>query len=237
MVYVMSKLWVFGHSFSQPFSLNENERYWAEYLSEYLGIKKIINCANAGSDNLYIFHNILKQQSNISKNDYVIVGWAPPGRKSFVYDCNNNLHQDLPDHDIIVYRDDPEFFRSYNKPKFWSLNSVKNFKNAFKKIKNLKFFDDWYCRYYSEYEAILNLTAYTNFCKQKFNTNYTAFYFSKDAIPLDESSDCFCALDFIIDQKVFISANDVHPNAHGHKLMADQIYQRINYQNILHSSK
>jgi hypothetical protein len=91
----MSKLWVFGDSFTEGF--NESNYYsknplpdwrkkyieWKGYVpqvfNEILADKlkiETINCGIGGADNYTIFHTIIKNLEKISKDDIVIIGWS-----------------------------------------------------------------------------------------------------------------------------------------------------------------
>jgi hypothetical protein len=91
----MSKLWVFGDSFTEGF---DESTYYSkipmpDYVKKYIDYKGYIpkafniiladklniettNFAIGGADNYTIFHTIIKNIEKISKDDIVIIGWS-----------------------------------------------------------------------------------------------------------------------------------------------------------------
>lgn len=85
----MNKLWVFGDSYSEPFSkLNGMEwkpnyinwkgyipKSYGEFVSEYFNLF-YVNHAIGGADNYTIFEKIVSVIDNIDSNDIIIIGWS-----------------------------------------------------------------------------------------------------------------------------------------------------------------
>lgn len=94
----MNKLWIFGDSFSAPTNLNledkysnwlkaemnidnSNDYYWGTLLSKELNLE-LVNKSIPGCSNTHIITEIIMNINNISKDDYVIIGWTLPTRLS-----------------------------------------------------------------------------------------------------------------------------------------------------------
>lgn len=85
----MNKLWVFGDSYSEPFSkLNGMEwkpqyikwkgytpNYYGEFLAKEFDLFHI-NRAIGGADNYTIFESIIPFLDKIQSNDVIIIGWS-----------------------------------------------------------------------------------------------------------------------------------------------------------------
>ena len=88
----MNKLWVFGDSFSEPFSkimdttgFGYRSKYnkWKGYISKSYGdiISEKLNLlhfnkAGGGNDNYTIFDSIIHSLEKINKDDVIIIGWS-----------------------------------------------------------------------------------------------------------------------------------------------------------------
>jgi hypothetical protein len=89
----MNTLWIFGDSFSAPFS-NDHSTAWGNPYIDFKGYEphvfgdiiakdlnlKLENHARGGADNYYIFESICKCSDIISPTDLIIVGWTSPIR-------------------------------------------------------------------------------------------------------------------------------------------------------------
>ncbi len=85
----MSKLWIFGDSFSATNNRTNIEgwrrnyikwkgyvpKVWPEFLNETIGFK-LINLAISATDNYTIFDTIIDNIDKIHKDDIVIIGWS-----------------------------------------------------------------------------------------------------------------------------------------------------------------
>jgi hypothetical protein len=209
-----STLWVFGHSSCLPFSLS-NGIGWADQLSSRLGTN-CKNFAEAGADNLFIYHSFISNLPNIKQHDIVIIGWSHPNRKSFVLDSTNHLHINAVSNGSIVFAGAPTFFRSKAartspKQKWLSMTPRRS---------GDVLFDQWFENYHSSYECRLNLQSYLDSVQLRTPCKYLPFYFSRESVDhVDESS--FYWLDFIISNRCWISETDTHPSQLGHNKMAD----------------
>jgi hypothetical protein len=97
----MNKLWVFGDSFSEPFSkINPMQwkmdyinwkgyipKYYGEIASDKLQLKHI-NLAIGGADNYTILDSIVSVLNAINTNDIVIIGWSQTTRFRVVTKTN-----------------------------------------------------------------------------------------------------------------------------------------------------
>jgi len=86
----MNKLWIFGDSYSEPFSKHIGVRGWKAEYNDWKGyIPKSygecvsekcnlihFNKAIGGADNYTIFDTIINSLEKIQKNDIIIIGWS-----------------------------------------------------------------------------------------------------------------------------------------------------------------
>ena len=80
------RLWVFGDSFSTPWSQTkgEHKRYWVQknpihfeqILLQQLSVEASTNLAVSGYSNSDIIETIGKNIKDIDKSDYVLIGWS-----------------------------------------------------------------------------------------------------------------------------------------------------------------
>jgi len=220
----MSKLWIFGPSACTAYGLAKTEKAWPELLAEKLNCD-FSNIADIAADNLLIYHRIISSLNQINDNDIVVVGWSHPNRKTFVADQDNYLHQSIIAGRSIVYDTDPVFFRSDNPNNDDPLEKLKFLKP---KDQGVKYFDDWFKNYFSEYESILNFQAYIDSIEQKIPGLYIPFYFSKESIKgIKVDPNSLFYLEFIVDNQIYISENNMHANAHGHQMIANYLYNQV----------
>jgi hypothetical protein len=125
----MNKLWVFGDSFSEPFS-KINKNFWKRPYQQWKGYTpkcygeviadtlklKHTNLAIGGADNYTILDSIIDVLHNINTEDIIIIGWSDISRCRVV-NINNTFT-------TIKARD----FESENKSKIktYSLVDLKN---------------------------------------------------------------------------------------------------------------
>lgn len=119
----MNKLWIFGDSFSAPFSNNHSigwsDKYvkWKGYEPKVFGDiiasnlnLKLENHATGGADNYTIFESIAKQSNNILNTDVMIIGWTSLIRYRII-DSNGAWKTILPMagdlySELMIHRDD-----------------------------------------------------------------------------------------------------------------------------------
>lgn len=213
------KLWIFGHSMCLPDGVEEKQG-WPFLLSKKLACE-YVNFAQAGADNFFIYHTFLEQYKNIAPNDLVVVGWSHPSRKSFVYDPDNPAHVAITPLGLTYQTETKTLFRSFNKHKGGWVWSSKP-KNS-----SVGFYDFWFNNYYSKYEQQCNFEAYMDSVAHKVPCRYLPFYFSQESVDqIDRQNDNFM-LEFIIQNQVAISKDNMHANAVGHRLWADHLYTQI----------
>ena len=80
------RLWVFGDSFSTPWSQTkgEHKRYWVQknpihfeqILLQELSVEASTNLAVSGYSNSDIIETIGKNIKDIDESDYVLIGWS-----------------------------------------------------------------------------------------------------------------------------------------------------------------
>lgn len=216
-------LWVFGHSGCLPFNI-PNGIGWVDSLAQLLGID-YKNFAQAAADNLFIYHSILCNLKSMSDSDIVIVGWSHPNRKSFVLDRTQTIHVQAVKQGCIVFDGNPEFFRS----KGTTTDTMQKWSNMIPTKQGNDFFDTWFDRYHNEYECRLNFKAYCDSAKQRIPCKYLPFYFNQESVE-HAQPDEFYWLDFIVQNQVWISESDMHPNQQGHDKMAKVFFELLDMQ-------
>jgi hypothetical protein len=99
----MNKLWIFGDSYSQPYSKETGIQWKSEYvkwktyipnvygeiIAEKLNLKHI-NLAIGGTDNYTILDSLINVINTINPNDIIVIGWSTPLRYR-VANKNNNF--------------------------------------------------------------------------------------------------------------------------------------------------
>jgi hypothetical protein len=216
------KLWVFGHSVCLPYGLESQSLGWAEMLGSELQIE-VKNFAQPGADNFYIYASYQQNKIHIQAEDIVIVGWSHPSRKSFVLERENPVHISALSQSLTYKLKDHELIRSNN------VNS-----RAYSKLSNLEpintgkqFYDVWFMNYYSRYEQALNLQSYFDSVKHSCVGQYIPFFFSKESVENLDVDGAGFILEFVRDNRVFLSPSDMHPNAQGHQLWAEHLKKLI----------
>lgn len=89
----MNMIWIFGDSFSEPFSKIIYQSYithkgytpkqYYNHFGEELNMD-YINTAKGGNSNEFIFYEFINQYKNIMNGDYVIFGWSEMTRFEYV---------------------------------------------------------------------------------------------------------------------------------------------------------
>lgn len=217
-------LWVFGSSNCLPHGLDNPNDTWAQILANHLGANLNIYAQEA-CDNLFIYSRLIQCLDQISSNDYVVIGWTHPNRKTWVSDIDNPVHQQLlQDEDTIVYPGTPTFMRAYNNNRPTSLHWA----NLGVLSKGKEFFDQWFKNYYSRYEQDLNMQAYIDSAELKIPCRKLFFFFSNESLTgIDYSEDAIGCLDFVIENNVNISDSDMHANTIGHRMLAEIFLKKL----------
>jgi hypothetical protein len=214
-------LYIFGDSLSTACDLSE-EQGWVCKLAKKLNTD-YINLAQVAADNFYIYSSYLSVKNKINHDDIVIVGWTHPSRKSFVYDHENTNHIAALDNGLQYQVGNQLLFRSFNP----TGDSQHKWKTLAPKSTGKDFFDVWFRDYYSDFEQQCHLQSYYDSVKLTCAGKYIPFFFSKLSIKDLDVTGVATALEFIIDNKVFINENNMHFNDHGHSLWAELIYKTI----------
>jgi hypothetical protein len=220
-----SKLWVFGHSFSLPFNIVNSDLGWPNLLSQRLDFE-LHNWAEPGADNLYIYHTYLENLDQISSNDLVIIGWSHYSRKCFVLDENNDYQNEFLNDSMIYDRSKCTFIRSkksvVNKtPSYWL--------NVTPITRGLTYYDDWFIKYFNEYEQTINFQSYLDSVQLTCPTTYIPFFFSKEStknISVRIQHAGYLA-EFILENQFMISEYDGHMNETGHGCWSDHLFKLI----------
>ena len=217
-------LYVFGDSNCRGYNLDSEEKSWPALLSQHLGTG-LINKSEVAVDNFFIYQSILQECHNIKDNDYVVVGWTHPNRKTFVMDKTQPKHVELLPHSLTYQTGDMDFFR-YDGTKRG--NPLHRAFNLDPQNSGHDFFDTWFKLYHSDYEQKTQLCAFVDSVKLRFPRSVN-FFFSKESmhgINIDEK-DTLCILDFIVENKLYISKSDYHLNDRGHKILAELLLAKI----------
>jgi hypothetical protein len=142
-----------------------------------------------------------------------------------VFDQNNSLHQEQANKGALVYQGEPTWFRSNNKQ---STSSITDWLTLSPKPRGNQFFDTWFSNYHSEYEQRLNFCAYHDSTKIQSKCRMYPFYFSLESISgMDIDCSAITYLEFVLNNKVWIDKDDLHCNAQGHQLLANQIKDNL----------
>lgn len=218
------RLWIFGASNCLPWRLEDPAQGWMNMLATSLDAD-LSSHAQEACDNLYIYHKIVEQVPNMSADDFVVVGWTHPSRKTWVLDPENPEHANLADSDdTLIYPGDPTFFRAYNNSQpnlvHWSLFQPVNY--------GKKFFDTWFNNYYHRHEQDLNLQSHLDSARQRLPKNTVFFYFSEESLTgIDPTPTGVRYLEFVTQKQVNIDDKDMHANPAGHEMLFKMFYKDL----------
>ena len=202
----MDNIWIFGDSFSTNYDVDVAHS-WPEIIGQKLN-RQVRNFAHEAVDNFFIYNNYVDQKPLIKSTDIVLLQWTTPARKMFIFDKNNTTHQQvINDTDIVITRNNVTYFRSGHRPGKWLGNLTT-------RDSGVKFFDEWYRNYFDITESEVNLQAYQQASKEP---NTVHLHFSD-------------ILNYIKQHELYISKDDLHPNAQGHQQLANAIMEKINEQ-------
>jgi len=216
-------LWIFGHSVCLPYNLNDPNNGWDRLLAKKLNYN-LINLAQPGSDNFYIYQCYLQHKEHIKKEDTVLIAWSHYSRKSFVLDRNNTAQTNVLDKSLLYKTKDIEFIRKENAsavPK-WTLMSPVN--------SGALYYDSWFENYYSAYEQKCNFQSYFDSVATRCNATYLPFFLSQESIKeIDVTSvpNAGSIVEFILEHNVMISKEDMHFNVQGHSLWAEHVFKQL----------
>jgi len=215
------KIWIFGQSMCLPHRIDEQQS-WPYLLSQKLNAD-YENFSQHGADNLFIYHTFLEKYSKIAADDLIIVGWSHPNRKSFVLDSQNIAHQNVLDCSLIYATGTQTFFRNNNntpstQSKWLTLRPCPS---------GTEFYDTWFKNYYSEHEQRCNFQSYMDSVQMRAPAQYIPFYFSQESVVQISRQNDYFMLEFIINNNLAISKNDLHLNITGHQMWADFLFKQI----------
>ena len=217
------KLWVFGDSNSLPFNLEHSGQGWPALLAQRLDADLQLNAWPA-VDNFFIYQSIRNHWHEISPNDHVVVGWSHTSRKMFRYDKENPRHENAKNY-AIYYEDSG---RSYVRSRGPSTDTLEKYRNLSPRDSGVEFFDTWFRDYYNEYEHQINLQSYVDSVNIRLPQTVNFFFSRASTAGMDLGDpNPLCMLDFVLDNRYYISEQDCHSNAQGHREWADLLYQRI----------
>lgn len=219
----MKKLWVYGASNCLPWRLDNPDQCWTNILACDIGAT-LVNRAQEGCDNLYIYHALCQDLRDQTPDDTVIVVWTHPNRKTWVLDRSNPKHLQEVDAGCLVYPGHPTFFRSKNKTNCSGLSQWLKFSPA---SSGNAFFDTWFSDYHSEYEQRRNLDAYIHSARSKISCQSFFMYFSLESINHVIDDPDLCYLEFVLDTRTWIDQDDLHCNPIGHARLASVINEKL----------
>jgi len=219
------KIWVFGDSLCLPYKLDTHVLGWPEVIAEEL-CGELKNFAVPAADNFYIYKCYLSNKASIQPEDVVIVGWAPPSRKSFVYDPCNLNHQQCLARSFMWDIDDIKIIRSQNPIN----DTVDKWFNLRPRNTSNPFYDVWFQDYYSLVEQKTTLCGYFHGVKNTCIGMYIPFFFSHDSVHDLDLQGAGYILDFILQNQCFISDQNAHFNPHGHALWAQHLLDYLRSQ-------
>lgn len=219
------KLWLFGHSLCLPFGL-ENEPGWGNLLAEDLGAE-LMNLAQPGVDNFYIYYCYQQAFKYIAPEDFVVIGWSHYSRKLFVVDNDNPDHANVVGQSLTYNTPHAQFMRNGNAV----TGDATKWLTMRPHPRGVPFYDTWYRNYYSELEQKVNFQGYLDSVKFTCPGQYLPFYFSKETIEgvrIDAAHAGFVT-EFIIENNLSISEKDFHFNKHGHKTWANHLKKYLTF--------
>jgi hypothetical protein len=169
--------------------------------------------------NFFIYQSFIKFLPEIGQKDYVVIGWTHPNRKTWIYDDKNPQHQQIKTNSFIYKSKHHVFFRydGTHRPKQILNKPIDS---------GIGFFDSWFNNYFNEYEQRLIMQAFYHDVNSR-KLKITNFFFSKESLIDTDIIGNLFALDFVIDNKLFINPNNLHFNNDGHEKWAELISKEI----------
>lgn len=217
-------LYVFGDSNCRGYNLDSQEKSWPALLAKHLGTN-LINRSEVAVDNFFIYQSFLQECQNIKDGDSVVVGWTHPNRKTFIMDKAQPKHVELLPHSLTYKTGNIDFFR-YDGTKRG--NPLHRAFSLAPQSSGHDFFDTWFELYHSDYEQKTQLRAFIDSVKLRFPKSVD-FFFSKESMHDIEvaTQDPLCILDFIVENKLYISKSDYHLNDLGHEILAELLLTKL----------
>jgi len=219
------KIYIFGDSLCLPYQLDKNILGWPEIIAKEL-CGELKNFAVPAADNFYIYQCYLSNRASIQPEDVVIIGWAPPSRKSFVYNPCNPNHEQCLARSFMWDIDDIKIIRSQNPVN----DTVDKWFNLRPRNTSNVFYDVWFRDYYSLVEQKTTLSGYFHGVDNTCIGMYLPFFFSHDSVHDLDLHGAGYILDFILENKCFISDQNAHFNPHGHLLWAQHLLDYLRSQ-------
>lgn len=216
-----STLWIFGHSVCLPYNLKNKAQAWPDIVSNQLNIN-CINLAQAASDNFFIYQCYLHHLPQIGPDDIVIISWSHYSRKSFVLNHDNPIQMAIVNQGMRYQTGKHEFIRGSNT----SLNDANKWVNMKPVNRGVPYYDHWFQNYYSEYEQRCNFQSYFDSVQLTCPGIYLPFFLNKESVQninISNIPNAGYMAEFILDNQVMISLEDMHLNTLGHQLWANHI--------------
>lgn len=226
-------LWAFGDSWTAAEEVPFDKSY-AALVSNKLNYR-FINLARGGSTNHEILKQIQLARRNIQKDDLVIVGWTTPHRDITLEIKNLKVEDTWDKHlrrqkkigseltDIKVPINDwltcinkgIDFLKGVDYVMTQAFNPVFGYDYIVKSsdIKNPKKFIGWGEPNYAMSDMITN-----NFLAE----NTKSLWMTKDSIKVTNN----------LYMEPFFASDKIHPSLHGHKIIAEYIYNFINRNKV-----
>ena len=216
-------------------SINPSFPLWPELLGEMLDMD-VINLGLSGTGNEYIYNSLIDNLSTIDNIGLTVSCWSSHDRLDFNFpQACKTLRIDTNNFEHWLYTGWPERVKNKYKPVVDSMlekNMVSSEYNFFKSLR-------WYHAYqnfcevnnisYLQCSAILGGSGSANVKNnvKSMMLDHPIFYQIKEdnfiGWPIFNSLGGFNMDDKIGDNRV--SEEDYHPNAKGHKIMADILYK------------
>ena len=219
-------LWILGSSNCLPYNLEDTVSGWPEILSQQLKMN-CVNLSQVAVDNFFIYNLFLENRAEIQPDDIVIIGWTHYSRKSFILDRDNHNQLSVLKQSLLFKTKKLEFIRNNNSLtagiKYWMLMKPIN--------RGIKYYDNWFKNYYSEYEQKFNLQSYIDSVTLSCAAKVVSFFYSEESIAdidISQVHDAGCFMEFVMKHNVSISPTDGHFNELGHVMWADQLTSVIN---------
>ena len=193
---------------------------WADFLAETNNLQ-LVNCAEPGADNFFIYSSFLNNKKFIKEDDIVIVGWSHYSRKSFVLDRTNKNQTNLINTSLVYNSNGLEFIRN-NNPVNGNLSRWLLMKPV---DSGIEYYDHWFNNYYSEHEQKFNFQSYIDSVLHTCPGKYIPFFFSQESVCGVDISDNHAGFitEFIANNQFQISKTDTHLSNIGHQEWAKHL--------------
>ena len=194
--------------------LDTSWKKWPELLGEMMNAE-VINVAKSGSGPEYIFNSIIDELKKKNNIDLVIAAWSKSSRRDYkLYNSPRNLHLD-------THGDTEYFIERQLRYQFLLQELCKHFGKKLRQFSML-----------NEYNGERGLRDYgyhmiQYYMRKKSNDYYNLIEKNFIGFPGVISGGGFSMEMFMDKKRHVVSELDTHPNEEGQKVLAKEIYERL----------